>query len=150
MLLRKLPATIPPRPGARGRNAAEHSFHCAGLADFCARGEARERLRILGGVHAIRFGHFGAELLEQHPPLLRRELGECLDVRLLDGFRRRGLQHVAVPGERLLVLGRLHSLPLVGAPPGFVAGTEAIKDAHAAVSFARIRRLNGAGTPTSA
>ena len=66
-----------------------------------------------------------------------RELGESLDMRLLDGFRRRGLQHVAVPGERQLVVRRFHSLALVSAPPGFAGGAEAIEDAHVAVSLTR-------------
>ena len=55
---------------------------------------------------------------EQHPALLGRKPGERLDVRLLDGFRRRGLEHVAVSGERLLVLGRFHCAGLRRCDPG--------------------------------
>ena len=127
MLPRRLPAHHPAKAGTGSGNAAEQPFHRAGLAHFRARGEARERLRILGGVRALRFGHFGAQLLEQHPALLWREPGEGLDVRLLDGFRRRGLQHVAVSRERLLVLGRFHSLALVGAPRDSSAGRKRSK-----------------------
>ena len=83
---------MPPKTGSGSGNAAEQSFHCAGLAHF-------------------------------------------RDVRLLDGFWRRGFQHVPATSERLLVLGRFYPRALVSAPPRFVYGAEAIEDSHAAVSM---------------
>src|SRR4029450_8536866 len=49
------------------------------------------------------FRRIGAESVEGAAPLLGRELRERLLVRLLDGFRRRGLQQVPVAFNRLLV-----------------------------------------------
>ena len=125
----------PAKAGSRGGNPGEQSLHRAGLAHFRAGGKTCERLRILVGVCAIRSRHFGAELFEQHLALLRSEPSECLDVRLLDGFRRRGLQQLAVTSERLLVLTQSCLLPLVSAPTRLVGGAEAIEDTHVAISL---------------
>ncbi|MGH8655288.1 MAG: hypothetical protein ACREYE_25345 [Gammaproteobacteria bacterium] len=47
--------------------------------------------------------------MQRHPPLLRRESLEGFGVCLLDCFRRRSLEQVAVAGNRLIIGG----LPLL-------------------------------------
>ena len=67
--------------------------------------------------------------------------GKRLEVRLLDGFRWRGPEHVAVSGERLLVLGGRDRLSLIGPPLRLIGGAKAIENAH-------IRNLLDGGVDT--
>ena len=94
------------RSSARSRNAAERALDCAGLADFGARRRLRQCSGTVsgagnGGAFCLR--HLLAQLLQHFATLLRRKCGKRLGVRLLDRFRRRGFQHVAIARDRLFV-----------------------------------------------
>ena len=110
------------RAGKAGHEAAgEHASkaHLSTAAKTAERALERTRPTHLGtrchpcqaaGVVGFRrpgpllvFGRIGAESFEHAAPLLGRELRERLLVRLLDGFRRRGLQQVSVAFNRLFV-----------------------------------------------
>ena len=116
MVDRKLPAIMPPIPMPRppmppkvrsivpGRRT---SARVARRARDC--GSSFRRLRR----GAFRIRQVGGQLLQKHAALFRRELGKCFGVRLLDRFRRCGLQHVAIAGNGLLIAGLRWALRLV-------------------------------------
>ena len=119
MLPSRLLAMIPPKPGPAAGTRPNSPSNVPGSRTSARVATRASACGLSRGVRPFGFGHLGPELFEQHPSLLRREPRERLDVRLLDGFRRRRLQHVAVSRERLLVLGR----PRLAGPRRCVPGT---------------------------
>lgn len=88
-------------------HAAESALHRARSANFGARCQAGQGLRIIFPRHSCR-GTFcirdaGGQLLQKHRALLRRELCKRFSMRLLDGLRRRDVEHVAIADDRLLI-----------------------------------------------
>ena len=115
MLARKLPAIMPPTPVPRppmpprvrsivpGRRT---SARVAKRASECGSSlsETPAALRSASGMSAD-------NCCKKHAALLWRELRKRLGVRLLDGFRRRGLQHVAIAGDGLFIRGLRRTCP---------------------------------------
>ena len=113
--------------------SAKDALHGAGLAHLRARRHTRQLRRIVAHARCngtLRVRQLDPQLVQHLSPLVRRELRKSLRVGLLDGFRRRRLEHVAVARDRLFVLGQSRLLNRLACRWRLAAAEYPIEDAY--------------------